>query len=184
MARSAFWRPHNCQVTRLVHSCPRHVSVSAFLNFGADGATRDHDMGVTHDPGLKSCLIMVSRNTEPSSVVCWSRLGGSGPLAVSVWAVVFSSCHNNHEQEQSRTGGVFDPVRGTPYRNVPKRGKIVPKRGTSQTLKRRRGIPSRKHSKKGYLVTPHFWSLSFTRNKLDIVFYLNSARLGGAQGAR
>ena len=31
--------------------------------------------------------------------------------------------------EQSPTGDVLEPVRGTPIRDVPKRGKIVPKRG-------------------------------------------------------
>ena len=56
-----------------------------------------------------------------------------------VWAVgrfdvgriVFSSCHKNHELEQSPAGGILEPVRGTPVRNVSKRGTIVPKRGTS-----------------------------------------------------
>ena len=40
----------------------------------------------------------------------------------STWEAVFSSCHNNHELEQSPTGGVLEPVRGTPIRNEPKRG--------------------------------------------------------------
>ena len=43
------------------------------------------------------------------------------------WDVVFLPCRNNYELEQSPAGGVFEPVRGTPVRNVPKRGKIVPK---------------------------------------------------------
>ena len=54
-------------------------------------------------------------------------------MVVSTWDVVFSSCHNNHELEQSPTGGVFESVRGTPIRNVPERGEIAPKTGISQT---------------------------------------------------
>ena len=57
-----------------------------------------------------------------------------------VWAVGrfdvgrrFWSFHNNHELEEWPTGGVFELVRGTPIRNVPKSGKILPVRGTSQT---------------------------------------------------
>ena len=69
---------------------------------------------------------MVCRNhrTKPCGMMITYAddvLSGSGPLALSMWAVVFSSCHNTHELEQSPTGGVFDPVGGTPNRNVPKR---------------------------------------------------------------
>ena len=41
--------------------------------------------------------------------------------------VVFSSRDDNHELKQSLTGGVFEPVRGTPNRNVPKGVKSRPK---------------------------------------------------------
>ena len=49
-------------------------------------------------------------------------LSGSGPLVGLTSDVVFSSRHNYHELEQSPTGGGFEPVRGTPNPNVPKKG--------------------------------------------------------------
>ena len=81
-------------------------------------------------------LIMSYHGTQKSrnQALLWYAdhvccLRGSGPLAVSTWDVVFciSSCHNIHELGQSPNGGGFEPVRGTPIRYMPKRGKSYPK---------------------------------------------------------
>lgn len=90
-----------------------------------------------------------------------------------VWAVgrfdvrpSFSSYHKNHELEQSSTGGVLDPVRGTPICNEPKRGKIVPKRaGTAHTCRDGEVYPRVCMSKKGTCSHPTFYH-SFTRSTL------------------
>ena len=47
----------------------------AFLNFGADGAARQNDMGVTHDLYSSSLVIyQYAVITEPSPVVCCLRM--------------------------------------------------------------------------------------------------------------
>ena len=71
-------------------------------------------------------------------------------MVVSTWDTVFSSCHNNHELDQLPTRGVFESVRGTPIRNVPKRGKIVPKGGLLK-LSRDGGAYPHAHITKGVL---------------------------------
>ena len=112
-----------------------YLCLSAFLNFGGSrrGCMRpwhgSHSRpgrlimshhGVCSNHRTKPCDMLI---TYYADHVCLSR---SGPLVGLTPDVVFSSRHNNHELEQSPTGGVFEPVRGTPNRNVPKRG-------TSQT---------------------------------------------------
>ena len=81
---------------------------------------------------------------------------GLGRWSFWTWNVVFSSCHNNHEPEQSPTGGVFESVRGTPIRDVPKRGKILLKRGLPK-LSRDSGVcPRLSMPKRGTCSHPTF----------------------------
>ena len=92
-------------------------------------------------------------------ILCWSRLSGSGPLVGLTSDVVFSSCHNHDELEPSPTGGVFERAQGKPNRKVPKRGKIVPRRGSFPNLVETAGYNLAQAFQEGYLITPHFWSL-------------------------
>ena len=95
-------------------------------------------------------------------------------MVVSTSDVVLSSCHNKHEHEQSPTGGVFEPVRGTPVRNVPRRG-------TSQTSRGGGVSPRASIPKRGTWSHPTLITLVhalYTQEKQ------NSGLFGGAQGAR
>ena len=56
-----------------------------------------------------------------------------------------------NSRQQSPTGGVFEPVRGTPVRNVPKRGKMVPKKGYFPNLVETAGYTLAQAFQKGVL---------------------------------
>ena len=70
-------------------------------------------------------------------------LSGSRPLVVPTWDAVFSSCYSNHELKQSPIGGVSEPVRATPFRNVPKKGANRTKKGDFPNFSRDGGVDPR-----------------------------------------
>ena len=140
-----------------------------------------------------SCLIMVctTHRTKlcgmPITYVCMliTFLSGSRPLVVPTWDAVFSSCYSNHELKQSPIGGVSEPVRATPFRNVPKKGANRTKKGDFPNLVETAGyIPARKNAKKGCVLTPPpLLILSFANYTLAKKKKL-SEWLGGVLGAR
>ena len=98
--------------------------------------------------------------------------------------VVFSTCYNHHELEQSPTSGVFEPVRGTPNRDVSKRGKSCQK-GVLPKLSRDGGVyPRASIPKRGTWSHP-----TFDHSRSPAIYTLEKKKklprcLGGAQGAR
>ena len=96
------------------HDLNISLSVSALFLEPTGFAREEHEMEAkTHDL-VSSCLIMVCSNhrTKPCGMlITFERVWAVGRFDVG--RIVFSPCHNNHELEQSPTGGVFEPFRGT-----------------------------------------------------------------------
>ena len=89
-------------------------------------------------------------------LVTFERVWAVGRFHVGRIRRLFVVQHNHHKLEQLPTGDVCEPFRGTPNRNVPKRGKIVPKRGTIPTLSKDGGVYPHASIPKSGTATPHF----------------------------
>ena len=125
------WKGHTSHATC---SCPRFLWMRCLEPTGLHESTRwesTHNLDslllvvVCSSHGTKLCSMLITyADHVPATLGRWAFRREASP---------FSSCHNNRDLEQSPAGDVFELVRVGPIRDVPKRGKIVPKREASQT---------------------------------------------------
>ena len=85
---------------------------------------------VITESGTKPCGMLI---TCADMLITFEWVWAVG--CFNVGRIVFSSCHNTTTPGARTVPNrrCFEPVRGSPVRNVPKESKIAPKRRTSQT---------------------------------------------------